>query len=64
MKKELADLLIERIEPISNEINRLRSSLDGNIYVDNILKEGTESLEEIAENTMQDVRKLVGISAI
>ena len=64
MKKELADLLIERIEPISNEINRLRSSLDGNIYVDNILKEGTEKAEEIAENTMQDVRKLVGISAI
>ena len=63
MKKELADLLIERIEPISNEINRLRSSLDGNIYVDNILKEGTEKAEEIAENTMQDVRKLVGISA-
>ena len=64
MKKELADLLIDRIDPISYEIKRLRDSLDGNIYVDNLLNEGKDKAEEIAESTMQEVRKLVGISSI
>jgi tryptophanyl-tRNA synthetase len=64
MKTELADLLIDRIDPISNEIKRLRNSLDGNIYVDNLLNEGKDKAEEIAESTMQEVRKLVGISSI
>ena len=61
MKSELADLLIDRIEPIAQEIDRLRNSADGNAYVEKLLWEGQQKAEEIAENTMQDVRKLVGI---
>ena len=61
MKSELADLLIDRIEPIAKEIDHLRNSADGNAYVDELLLEGQQKAEEIAENTMKDVRKLVGI---
>ena len=59
--QRMADLLIDRIEPIAKEIDHLRNSADGNAYVNALLLEGRQKAEEIAENTMEDVRKLVGI---
>ncbi|MFA5310101.1 MAG: tryptophan--tRNA ligase [Candidatus Paceibacterota bacterium] len=57
-KKALADLLIEKLEPIREKRKELQKKPE---YVDKILKKGADRAREIAENKMVEVRKKMGL---
>ncbi|ALE02991.1 tryptophan--tRNA ligase [Bartonella ancashensis] len=56
-KSMLADLTIHRLAPITRELQRLH---EDNAYIDSILREGAERAGILAENTMKQVRDIVG----
>jgi tryptophanyl-tRNA synthetase len=56
-KKDLSEILTERIEPISQEIKRL---LEDEIYLDKILLEGSNKAEKIAVKKIKEMKELVG----
>jgi len=56
-KKELSEVLVEKIEPISIEIKKL---LDDPRYIDNILLDGSNKAEKIASKKIKEIKKLVG----
>lgn len=56
-KKELADVAISALEPITSEMNRLKSD---KAYLDTILKSGAEKAAAIAEENLNQVKDLVG----
>jgi tryptophanyl-tRNA synthetase len=56
-KKELSEILVEKIEPISIEIKKL---LDDPRYIDNILLDGSNKAEKIASKKIKEIKKLVG----
>ena len=56
-KKALAELAVEKLAPITSEMQRLNADP---AYLDNILKSGAEKATEKAEATMKDVHALVG----
>ncbi len=56
-KKILIDIVVEKITPISNEINKLQK--DHN-FIDNILKVGSEKAEVIASKKVKDMKNIIG----
>ena len=56
-KKKLTDLLVEKISPISHEINKIRKDKG---YIDDILKEGGRKANEIASKKVEDIKKIIG----
>ena len=56
-KEKLADLVVEKISPISIEINRLQKD---NNYIDSILKEGGEKADTIASKKVEEIKKIIG----
>ena len=56
-KPALAELAVEKLEPITDEMNRL---LADRSHIDGVLESGAEKAREIADRTMRDVRKIVG----
>ena len=56
-KKKLAEILIEKIEPISKEIKRL---LNDTKYLDEILLRGSEKADKIASKKIKEIKELVG----
>ena len=56
-KNKLAELLVEKIYPISREINKL---LKDEKYIDEILIEGSMKAEQIAQKKVSDIKKIVG----
>jgi tryptophanyl-tRNA synthetase len=56
-KSKLSQILIEKIEPISKEINKL---LDNPEYLDNILLEGSNKANIIASKKIKEIKNLVG----
>ena len=58
LKLELADLLIDSLAPIREEMARLECDPE---HVDAILKEGADKAREIAEENLNEVKRLVGI---
>jgi tryptophanyl-tRNA synthetase len=56
-KPALADLAVEKLAPINA---RMRELLDDTAQVDAILKDGAERAGAIAEQTMREVREIVG----
>ena len=56
-KEKLADLVVEKISPISIEINRLQKD---NNYIDSILKEGGEKADIIASKKVEEIKKIIG----
>jgi tryptophanyl-tRNA synthetase len=58
-KKDFTDLLIEYISPISDKINLLRKNED---HLLKILKDGQEKASNVADKTMKDVKKIIGLS--
>jgi len=56
-KNILADLVVEKISPISKEINKLQKD---NNFIDNILKEGAEKANSIASKKIDEIKKIVG----
>ena len=56
-KKNLSDLVVEKITPISNEINRLQKD---NKFIDSILMMGSEKADEIASKKVKEMKKIIG----
>ena len=56
-KPALADLAVEKLAPINAEMTRLMASPDA---VDAVLRDGADRAREIAEQTMQEVKQIVG----
>ncbi len=56
-KEELSNLLVEKIEPISNEIKKL---LDDKKNLDNILLEGSQKANEYGEKKIIEMKKIIG----
>ena len=56
-KEKLANLLIEKIEPISKEINKL---LNDQKHLDGILYEGSEKANEFASKKIKEMKKIMG----
>jgi tryptophanyl-tRNA synthetase len=56
-KPALADIAVTVLEPITSEMQRL---MDDPSHIDAILRDGSARANEIAENTMGDVREIIG----
>jgi len=57
-KPALADLAVDRLAPIAAEMRRISAD---RAYVDAVLKDGGERASVLAEATMKDVRRIVGM---
>ncbi len=57
-KKDLSELLIEKISPVSNEMKRL---LEDRKEIKNILADGSLRAKTIAEKVMDDVKKITNL---
>jgi tryptophanyl-tRNA synthetase len=57
-KKELADLVTEKLKPIQSRYYKLRKEKG---YIDNLLKEGASRARSIAEKTLSEVKKKIGL---
>ncbi|EFL88377.1 tryptophan--tRNA ligase [Ahrensia sp. R2A130] len=56
-KPALADLAVDRIGPIANEMRRL---MDDHTHIDAILADGSEQARAIARKTLADTKEIVG----
>ena len=56
-KTSLSEQLIDKISPIANEINKL---LNDPGYLDKILLAGAEKANDIAENKVKEMKKIIG----
>ena len=56
-KTILADLVVEKISPISKEIIKLLQNKD---YIDKILKEGAEKADKQASQKIKEIKKIIG----
>jgi tryptophanyl-tRNA synthetase len=57
-KKDLAENLITKLQIIQNNIANLENNLD---YIDNILIDGKNRAEKIAENNLSKIKGLIGL---
>ena len=56
-KEKLADLVVEKISPISIEINKLYKDTK---YIDKILQEGGNKANDIASKKIKEMKKIIG----
>ena len=56
-KKKLAEIVVEKISPISIEINKLQKDTN---YIDIVLKEGGERADKIASKKVSEMKKIIG----
>ena len=56
-KEKLSDIMVEKISPISLEINKL---LNDKKYLDKILIEGIEKADKIAYKKILEMKKIIG----
>ena len=56
-KEKLSEALIEKIDPISNEVKKLLNDVK---YIDEILLKGSEKADKIASKKIKEVKELVG----
>ena len=56
-KRKLSEVLIGKIEPISQEIKKL---LDDEKYLDKILFEGSDKADKIASKKIKEIKEIVG----
>ncbi len=57
-KPALADLAVARLAPVAEEMRRITADPG---YIDQVLADGGARASELAEATMQDVRRIVGL---
>ena len=57
-KKDLADMLVDKLAPIATRYNQL---LDDRTELQRILNKGAEEARTIAKVTMKEVREIVGL---
>lgn len=58
LKKELSEVVIETLKPIQEEYKRI---INDETYLDQVLNDGKERVSEIAETTMDEVKKSMGL---
>ena len=56
-KKDLADLSVSKLEPITSEMNKLMSDVS---YIDSILNLGKENAIAVAEPVLQKTKEVIG----
>ena len=56
-KNKLSEIVIEKIYPISKEMNKLKNDQN---FTDKILKEGTHKASEIASKKIKDIKNIIG----
>ena len=56
-KKKLAEIVVEKISPISIEINKLQKDIH---YIDTVLSEGGKRAEIIASKKVTEIKRLIG----
>ena len=56
-KKDLADLAVAKLDPITSEMNKL---MDDPAHIDQILKEGKSSAISVAEPVLQKTKEIIG----
>ncbi len=56
-KEKLASLVVEKISPISSEINKL---LKNESFIDKVLIEGAEKADKIATEKIKNIKKIIG----
>ena len=56
-KQKLSDLVVEKIFPISEEINRLKKD---NKFIDKILEDGAEKADKITSKKVKEMKKIIG----
>ena len=56
-KKDLADLAVSKLEPITKEMNKLMNELS---YIDVVLKDGKENAITVAEPVLHKTREIIG----
>ena len=58
LKKDLAELAVEKIQPINEEINKL---MEDQLYLDNIMTEGKHKATKEADSVLNKVYEIVGL---
>jgi len=56
-KEKLAEIVVEKISPISIEINKLQKDIS---FIDKILKEGAIKADLIASRKVEEMKKIIG----
>jgi len=56
-KESLTEIVVEKISPISTEINKL---LKDNAYIDSVLKDGGEKANTIASKKINEMKRIIG----
>ena len=57
LKDKLSETIVEKITPISNEINKLQKDPK---FIDEVLYEGAQKAEEIASKKIKEIKKIIG----
>ena len=57
LKTKLADLMVEKISPISSEINKIKKD---RTFIDKVLYEGTINANNISSKKIQEMKKIIG----
>ena len=57
LKRDLAEILSNKISPISNEIKKL---IDDQEYLDKVLSQGASKAEEIAGKKIEEMKNIIG----
>ena len=57
LKDKLTETIVEKITPISNEINKLQKDPK---FIDEVLYEGAQKAEEIASKKVKEIKKIIG----
>ena len=57
LKDKLTETIVEKITPISNEINKLQKDPK---FIDEVLHEGAQKAEEIASKKIKEIKKVIG----
>jgi len=57
-KEDLANIIVEKIKPLSEEINGYYNDKS---YLDNVLSEGAARANELSEKQMQKVKQIIGM---
>ena len=56
-KKDLAELSVSKLEPITSEMNKLMSDIS---YIDSVLNSGKEKAISVAEPVLNKTKEIVG----
>ena len=63
-KRELAEVLVEATEPYREARRRTANRVDRYAEVERLLREGAEKARTVAQETMADVRRVVGLAGV